>query len=174
MFCPKCGAQLQETDLFCPTCGQKIEASAAAQAQAAPQPQPAPQPQAAYESQPAPQPQATPQPQQQYQPYTAPQPAAPVASQQEFVARAEGAVYDMTSTDQTLRLVAFILNVISCVCVCWAIIPLAWMIPMTVISWGIYKGKKANTVAFGVCNLIFLDLISGILLLCSKKEEKLY
>ena len=52
----------------------------------------------------------------------------------------------------------------------YPMIPLAWMIPMTVISWGIYKGTRANTVAFGVCTLIFVDLISGILLLISHKD----
>ena len=86
--------------------------------------------------------------------YTAqPTPAAPVTSQ-----------------DRVLRLIAFILNIISCVGWAWLIIPLAWMIPMTVISWGIYKGTRANTVAFGVCTLIFVDLISGILLLISHKD----
>ena len=49
---------------------------------------------------------------------------------------------------------------------------LAWMIPMTVHSWGIYKGKRRNTVAFGVCTLIFVNVVSGILLLCSKKDAK--
>ncbi len=44
------------------------------------------------------------------------------------------------------------------------------MIPMTVHSYGIYKGTKPNTVGFDVCTLIFIGLISGILLLCSKKE----
>jgi len=76
----------------------------------------------------------------------------------------------MTDGDKTLRLVAFILNLITTISVGWLIIPLAWMIPMTVISYGIYKGTKHNTVAFGVCTLIFLNLISGILLLCSKKD----
>ena len=47
----------------------------------------------------------------------------------------------------------------------------AWMIPMSVISWGIYKGTKANTVAFGVCTLIFCSLVAGILLLCSNKDR---
>ena len=84
---------------------------------------------------------------------------------------ADGAIYPMTESDRTLRLINFILCVISCVCFGWTIIPLAWMIPMTVISWGIYKGKKRNTVAFGVCTLIFVDLIGGILLLCSHKDE---
>ena len=35
------------------------------------------------------------------------------------------------------------------------------MIPMTVMSWGIYKGTRANTVAFGVCNLLFVNTIGG-------------
>ena len=74
-------------------------------------------------------------------------------------------------SDKTLRLVAFILYLISTISVGWAIIPLAWMIPMTVISWGIYKGEKRNTVAFGVCTLIFVNLISGILLLVSSKDD---
>lgn len=73
--------------------------------------------------------------------------------------------------DKTLRLVAFILNIIATVSIGWTIIPLAWMIPMTVISYGIYKGTKRNTVAFGVCTLIFVNLVSGILLLVSKKDD---
>ena len=80
--------------------------------------------------------------------------------------------YPMTETDRTLRLINFILCVIACVTVCWAIIPLAWMVPMTVHSWGIYQGTKQNTVAFGVCTLIFVSLIGGILLLISKKDNQ--
>ena len=86
------------------------------------------------------------------------------------VVQAAAATYDMTETDRTLRLIAFILNIVTTVCWGVFIIPLAWMIPMTVHSWGIYKGTKKNTVAFGVCTLLFLDLVSGILLLCSKKD----
>ncbi|MGI6032168.1 MAG: DUF2510 domain-containing protein [Coriobacteriales bacterium] len=78
----------------------------------------------------------------------------------------------MSSTDRTLRLVAFIFCVISCVGFAEFIIPLAWMIPMTVISWKIYKGTRANTTAFGVCTLIFVSLVSGILLLCSTKDDE--
>lgn len=78
----------------------------------------------------------------------------------------------VNSTDQTLRLIAFILCILSAVSVCWAIIPLAWMIPMTVHCWKLYKGEKVNTVAFGVCTLLFVNIISGILLLVSTKEEQ--
>ena len=81
------------------------------------------------------------------------------------------ALYPMTDTDRNLRLVAFIFCILSLVGSCWLIIPLAWMIPISVISWGIYKGTKANTVAFGVCTLIFCSLVAGILLLCSRKDR---
>lgn len=80
-------------------------------------------------------------------------------------------VYELSSQDQTLRLIAFILNLISTIACCWLIIPLAWMIPMTVHTWSLYKGTRPNTVAFGVCTLLFVNVISGILLLCSDKEE---
>lgn len=86
-------------------------------------------------------------------------------------ASAQPTLYPMTDTDRTLRLIAFILNLLVILSVCWIIIPLAWTIPMTVHSWGIYKGKKPNTVAFGVCTLLFMGIISGILLLCSHKDD---
>lgn len=78
----------------------------------------------------------------------------------------------MTNGDRNLRLTAFILNIISMVALGWTLLPLAWMIPMTVMSWGIYKGTRANTVAFGVCNLLFVNTIFflGVLLLISNKE----
>lgn len=78
----------------------------------------------------------------------------------------------MTNGDRNLRLTAFILNIISMVALGWTLLPLAWMIPMTVMSWGIYKGTRANTVAFGVCNLLFVNTIffGGVLLLISNKE----
>ena len=67
----------------------------------------------------------------------------------------------MTNSDRNLRLAAFTLNIISMVALGWTLLPLAWMIPMTVMSWGIYKGTRANTVAFGVCNLLFVNTIGG-------------
>lgn len=79
--------------------------------------------------------------------------------------------YGMSSQDSTLRLIAFIFCLISTVTAGWMLVPLAWMVPMTVITWGIYKGKKRNTVAFGVCTLIFVSLVGGILLLVSKKDD---
>ncbi|MFZ1250014.1 MAG: hypothetical protein WAR37_01000 [Candidatus Microsaccharimonas sp.] len=84
---------------------------------------------------------------------------------------AETTTNNSATTDQTLRLIAFIFNIVSCVTFGPLLIPLAWMVPMTVISWGIYQGTKSNTTAFGVCTLIFVNPVSGILLLVSKKDR---
>lgn len=88
--------------------------------------------------------------------------------------------YMVGDTDRTLRMVAFIVNLFVLVVAVpslasstsWAgLIVLAWGIPMTVISWGVYKGAKANTTAFGLATLLFLNVISGILLLLSRKDR---
>jgi hypothetical protein len=76
----------------------------------------------------------------------------------------------MSDGDKTLRLIAFIFCLINTILLGWLLIPLTWMVPMTVIAWGIYKGTKKNTVAFGICTIFFLSLIGGILLLISKKD----
>ena len=153
-------------------------AAAPAPAYGAPQQQP-------YNA--APQPYYGEQPQQPYgapqqQPYGAPQ--QPYGGQQQPYYGAPGQPYvppqapgynpgpqQPQGNDATLRLIAFVLNIICTVSVCWLIIPLAWMIPMTIHSYGIWKGTKANTTAFAVCDLIFVSMISGILLLVSTKDE---
>lgn len=142
MFCTKCGNEFAEYSQFCPKCGAKVEAAPTAEQPVPEAPNPS---QASYQAPPAPQ-------------------ATPSASYE--------TIYPMTEQDKTLRLIAFVLNILSCVGLCWLIIPLAWLIPMTVHSWGIYKGNKPNTVAFGVCTLIFANLIGGILLLVSKKDDE--
>lgn len=109
------------------------------------------------------------QPQQQTASAPVPPPAVPVQPQP---VPAQAATYPMTKQDETLRLINFILCILSCIAICWAVIPLAWAIPMTVHSWGIYKGTKPNTTAFGVCTLIFVNIIGGILLLISNKDDK--
>ena len=75
------------------------------------------------------------------------------------------------NNDKTLRLIAYIFSLITTIAFGWMIIPLAWMIPMTIISYGIYKGTKKNTVAFAVCMLLFVNLVSGILLLVADKDQ---
>ena len=79
--------------------------------------------------------------------------------------------YELSSEDTTLRLIAFIFAIVATVSAGVLILPLCWMIPMSVHCWKLYKGTAANSVAFGVCSLLFLSLVSGILLLISTKEK---
>lgn len=109
--------------------------------------------------------QASRQPYQQ-QPYQQPHQQPPYPQQAAFAAS-----YPMSDYDRTLRMIAFILNMVSLAVSAILIVPLAWMIPMCITSWRIYKGARPNTVAFGVCTLIFLSLFGGILLLLSKKDR---
>ena len=51
------------------------------------------------------------------------------------------------------------------------LIPLCWVIPMTIkIHNSLKNGEKLST-AFKVCTLIFANIISGILLLCMKEDN---
>lgn len=145
MNCPYCGAEILENASFCVSCGAQITREPAAQPQAQTQTAAPVQPQAQAQ-----QPQTT-----VYINNT--QPVAP-------------AQYDR-SKNSGLLLAAFILNLVTTIICGIVIIPLAWMIPMTVHSYGVYKGTKPNTTAFAVCTLLFLDLISGILMLVAGTED---
>lgn len=46
----------------------------------------------------------------------------------------DGAIYPMSDSDRTLRLINFILCLVSTITCALLIIPLAWMLPMTIIS----------------------------------------
>ena len=165
MHCANCGTQLGEQAKFCGVCGTPVP-DAAAQAAIAPAqvatPPAAPQ-QQTYQAQPVANNACAPQGQQPYGSTVNVNVAAPAQPVEK--------TYPRSDSDKTLCLIAFILNVISCVCLCLTVIPLAWLIPMTVYTWGIYQGKKPNTVVFGVCTLIFCNFISGILLLVAQKDE---
>lgn len=166
MNCPNCGSQMPDGAKFCATCGSAMAAA----------PEPAPVPQEAgvvLNGQPMPQAQqpaqpvyATPTPQPASGQQVAPVVNVNVAGQ----TTAAPAHYESSDSDKTLFLIAFILNLLTTIGLCWIILPLAWMIPMTVHTWGIYKGNKPNTTCFGVCTLIFVNFISGILMLVAKKH----
>lgn len=143
-FCGQCGAKTSiEGQIFCLKCGARLLPT---------QQQTAPQPQYIFVQQPV----------------------------QTFTPRG----YVKTSRDSTLRLIAAIVNIVFCglyglygVATLFAsgsgflfLICLAWMIPMTVYSWRLYTGERPNTTTFAVCTLIFVNLISGILLLVSDKD----
>lgn len=82
----------------------------------------------------------------------------------------EASFQDRAPVEEPVRLAAFIFCLISTISAGWLLVPLAWMIPMTVHTWGLYKGTKRNTIGFGVCTLIFVNVIAGILLLVSGED----
>lgn len=180
MNCPQCGAENANTSNFCTSCGAPLAATGNATATPSASSE-APGETRAYPGFPAgdasagagfaangaPGEQAP-----QSNQYMPPNPAQAFSYQNAYQQQVTPeAAYSMTSTDEALRLANFVLCVISCVLGAAAIIPLAWTIPMTVHSWGIYKGKQPNTIAFGVCTLIFVNLIGGVLLLVSNKDK---
>ena len=175
MNCPKCGAENADTSNFCTSCGAPLAAveNANPVQDAARETQSGAYASAGYTAGSASAggagaPNQTPQGNQ----YMPPNPTQAYSYQNAYQQHVTPeTTYSMTSTDEALRLANFVLCVISCVLGAAAIIPLAWTIPMTVHSWGIYKGKQPNTIAFGVCTLIFVNLIGGILLLVSNKDK---
>lgn len=136
-----------------PNEGQQQNAQPGYQPYAQPQPQPA-----SYQPQPSP----------NYQPYAQ---QSPYAQAVNATVMQQPAQYPVSKKDETLRLIAFVFMIIQLACIGWLIIPLAWLIPMSVMIWGTYKGTRPNTVALGACTLLFASLISGILLLVSEKDN---
>ncbi|MGN0261904.1 MAG: zinc-ribbon domain-containing protein [Eggerthellaceae bacterium] len=180
MYCTSCGAQMSDDAKFCTSCGAALRADVPAE----PQPEAVSQPTstddifASYQPPVAPEPELEPyaSPAASQPAYVQPTYAQPTYSQPTYVQptyqeATAGALYPMTDTDRTLRLISFIFCIVCLIACGWAIIPLAWMIPMSVRAWGIYKGTKPNTVGFDICMLIFFSLVSGILLLCSHKDN---
>ena len=72
------------------------------------------------------------------------------------------------SESSTLKLVAKIFMILSCVSVAWTLIPLCWMIPMTVHYHKAAKENRPVGIGFKICTLLFVNLLSGILMLCDK------
>ncbi len=71
--------------------------------------------------------------------------------------------------NKDLLLVSKIFMIISCVSIGWTIIPLAWLIPMTIKISNREKNNTKLSTAFKVCTLLFGNTLSGILLLCDEE-----
>ncbi len=70
------------------------------------------------------------------------------------------------SERNTLGLIAKVFMIISCVVMGFYLIPLAWCIPMTIEVSNRLKRHEPIGTGLKVCTLIFVNIISGILLLC--------
>ena len=61
-------------------------------------------------------------------------------------------------------------NIICIVFALLSLVPLCWSIPMTVVTYRGFQKKTKLSIAFKVCTLIFVNIISGILLLCDQED----
>ena len=74
--------------------------------------------------------------------------------------------------DDTVIMIAFVFCILSCVTIGWCLIPLIWMIPMTVSLYNKMKFKEPIGIAFKVLTLLFVSLIGGILLLVGDDSDE--
>ena len=68
--------------------------------------------------------------------------------------------------DDGLATVAKVFLVLGCIAFGWALIPLAWCIPITVSIFRKLNNGEPIGVGLKVCAMLFVNLIAGILLLC--------
>lgn len=84
------------------------------------------------------------------------------------------AVPAATQKDTTLETVIKVFMILGCVSMGWAIIPLAWCIPMTVSVFKKLNAGEPISTGLKVCSLIFVNLIAGICMLCMKDDQSSY
>ncbi len=77
----------------------------------------------------------------------------------------------VADNSSTLKTIAKILMLITCIVTAWALIPLCWTIPMTVKYWNDVKYNRPTSTAFKVCSLLFVSMIAGILMLCDNSDN---
>ena len=69
-----------------------------------------------------------------------------------------------------MKKAAFIFSLFATIVFGFGIIPLAWMIPMTIMIYKYSKNERELSLAFKICTLIFNNVVSGVLLLIDKEQ----
>lgn len=70
-----------------------------------------------------------------------------------------------------LAIAAKIFLIIGCIAIGWMIIPLAWLLPITISIFNkLNRGEPIGT-GLKVCALLFVNTIAGILLLCRSENK---
>ncbi len=68
--------------------------------------------------------------------------------------------------DDAMATVVKVFLILGCITFGWAVIPLAWCIPITVSIFRKLNNGEPIGVGLKVCAMLFVNLIAGILLLC--------
>lgn len=111
--------------------------------------------------------------------YTAPAAPAPQAAPQAPVVQPvqtppAGEQFHQVVKDDNSTLVTLIkvFMIIGTVAQGWLIVPLAWCIPMTISVFRSLKEGRPISMAMKICTLLFVNLISGVCMLCMKDDAK--
>lgn len=75
-------------------------------------------------------------------------------------------------SSDVLGLIAKIFMLASTIICGVGLIPLCWMVPMTVSVWKKHNNYEKIGVGLKICTLLFVNLIAGILLLCRDESDK--
>jgi len=73
-----------------------------------------------------------------------------------------------------MKIAAFVLNLLTIVYLGFTVIGIIawiWVIPMTVHSYILYKNNQKASTAFSICELLFVNMISGILHLVDTESQ---
>lgn len=77
----------------------------------------------------------------------------------------------LNNEDDTIITVVKVFLIIGCIAQGWAILPLAWCIPITITIFNCFRDKKPINTGLKICTLLFVNLIAGICLLCINDEN---
>lgn len=72
--------------------------------------------------------------------------------------------------NDTLDTVIKVFLIIGCIAQGWAILPLAWCLPITISIFNRMRDKKPIGTGLKVCTLLFVNLVAGICLLCRNEK----
>lgn len=152
MYCNNCGAYVDDSLSVCPTCGAPAGAAAQPNYQQPNYQQPNYQ-QPNYQ-----------QPGYQQPGYQQPGYQQPMYQQPGY----QQPMYQQQPANDTMATVIKVFLIISCIVLGIYIIPLAWCIPMTISVWKSLNEHRPISTAMKICVLLFVNTISGILLLVDK------
>lgn len=78
---------------------------------------------------------------------------------------------DQRNGSDGLGIAAKIFLILGCIASGWALLPLAWTLPITITVCNRMKRNEPVGTGLKVCALLFVNLIGGILLLCRSDEK---
>ena len=75
--------------------------------------------------------------------------------------------------DDTINTIIKVFLILGCISQGWALIPLAWCIPITVSIFHAMRDKHPVGIGLKICTLIFVNMVAGICLLCVNDNKNI-